>query len=299
MERDGATVEFMPYGEVPRFDERLTRADVYVWLPAGPNAVTTAEQALALGRWLDVGHGRQVHFHWNGGTQSLDGLLGVHSSTYDSIYVAALTIDYSALDAAQSQAIQILRSGTIRVTTPAGTDLRFSVGDRPFNKQNGDASRAAMGTAQTRIDREIELPAGVIRVAPLEHTVNGTLVVPTARFEERVVRGLRLTIVDGAVTDVAAGEGLDVVRRTMEVQPALRYFRELAIGFNPRLLKPQHEPWLPYYGYGAGAVRLSLGNNEEVGGKVTGIGVRWFFFDDATVTAAGTLIVVDGRLEVR
>jgi len=298
VERDGATIEFMPYGEVPRFDERLAQADVYVWLPAGPNAVTTAEQAAALGRWLDSGRGRQIHFHWNGGTQGLDGLMGTHSPTYDSIYAAALGIDYEALDATQSQAITLLRSSTIHVTTPAGTDLRFSVGDRPFNKQNGDASREAMAQARTRIDREIELPAGVVRVAPLEETVNGTLVVPWARFGEDVVRGLRLTIENGTVTDVGAEAGVDVVRGAMESQPALRYFRELAIGFNPRLLKPAFEPWIPYYGYGAGAVRLSLGNNREVGGAVSGIGVRWFFFDDATVMVDDTPIVVDGRLEI-
>jgi len=295
---DGAEIEFMPYGEVPQFEERLALANVYVWLPAGENAVTTPEQAAALGRWLDEGRGRQVHFHWNGGTQGLDGIMGAHSPTYDSIYMAALSIDYAALDAAQSQAIQILRSGEIHVTTPAGTDLRFSVGDRPFNKQNGDASRAAMANARTRIDREIELPAGVIRVAPLEQTVNGTLVVPWARFDGATVRGLRLTIVNGAITDIEAEEGVDVMRDAIKTQPALRYFREIAIGFNPRLLKPEYEPWLPYYGYGAGTVRLSLGNNEEIGGVVAGTGVRWFFFDDATVIVDGAPIVADGRLEI-
>ena len=272
---------------------------MYVWLPAGDNAITTSAQAAALGRWLDERRGRQVHFHWNGGTQGLDGIMGAHSPTYDSIYVAALSIDYAALDAVQSQAIEILRSGEIHVTTPAGTDLRFSVGDRPFNKQNGDASREAMANARTRIDREIELPAGVIRVAPLEQTVNGMLVVPWARFDGATIRGLRLTIVNGAITDVEAEDGVDVMRDAIESQPALRYFRELAIGFNPRLLKPEYEPWLPYYGYGAGAVRLSLGNNEEIGGAVTGTGVRWFFFNDATVIVDGAPIVADGRLEIR
>ena len=104
---------------------------------------------------------------------------------------------------------------------------------------------------------------------------------------------------NGAITSIEASQGQDVVERAIIAQPALRYFRELAIGFNPKLVKPAALPWLPYYGYGAGAVRLSLGNNEEIGGTVRGNGVRWFFFDNATVTVNGTPIVTDGILEMR
>ena len=64
------------------------------------------------------------------------------------------------------------------MTTPAGTDIRFRVGDRPFNLQDGDASRERIAEAKVRVDREVELPAGVLRVAPLESTVQGTLVIP-------------------------------------------------------------------------------------------------------------------------
>ncbi len=52
-----------------------------------------------------------------------------------------------------------------------------------------------------------------------------------------------------------------------------RAFREFALGFNPLLAVPEREPWIPYYGYGAGVVRLSLGDNSELGGAVTA-GVR-------------------------
>ncbi len=296
---DGVLIDFMPYGLVPSFPERLQAADIYVWLPAGPDAVTTPEQMAALGQWLDSGRGRQIHFHWGGGTYGLDGVPGVHSPTYDSIYVAALGIDYAALDRVQSQAIELLRAGEVHVTTPAGTDVRFSVGDRPFNKQNGDASRTAMATARTRIDREIEFPAGVLRVAPIERSVTGRLVVPWARFGNGTVRNLRLTFEQGRIVSITADQGVNAARQAIASQSALQFFREFAIGFNPRLMKPSSESWLPYYGYGAGVVRMSLGNNAEVGGSVTGDGVRWFFFDDATVAVNERPLVAEGRLEIR
>jgi hypothetical protein len=51
---------------------------------------------------------------------------------------------------------------------------------------------------------------------------------------------------------------------------AARSFREFALGCNPELAVPDGAPWIPYYGYGAGVVRLSLGDNRELGGKVQG-----------------------------
>jgi hypothetical protein len=59
---------------------------------------------------------------------------------------------------------------------------------------------------------------------------------------------------------------------------------------------PEEKPWIPYYGYGAGVVRLSLGDNSELGGNITGDYVRWNFFVDTTVTVDGDVWVRDGRL---
>ena len=192
--------------------------------------------------------------------------------------------------------MELLRSDLVAVTTPAGTDLVFRVGDRPFNLQDGDASPDRMRLARTRIDREIELPAGVVRVAPLEETVSGTMVVPRARFGDAEVEGLVLEFVEGRIVELSADAGELAVREALEASPALNYFRELGIGFNPALTAPPGEPWIPYFGYGAGVVRLSLGNNGELGGSVTGDGVRWLFFPDATVRVGETTIVRDGVL---
>jgi hypothetical protein len=40
-----------------------------------------------------------------------------------------------------------------------------------------------MRTARVRVDREIELPAGVVRVAPIEESVTGRIVIPSARSQ--------------------------------------------------------------------------------------------------------------------
>jgi leucyl aminopeptidase (aminopeptidase T) len=210
---------------------------------------------------------------------------------------ALLDTDYAALAASQVAFEAAAREAEIRVTTPAGTDLRFSIGDRPVNRQDGDASAARAARGVVLIDREIELPSGAIRVAPLEETVRGTIAFPPSQWDGQPVEGLVLELEAGRVVRVAARSGREAVVAEMDAAGAAgRSFRELALGFNPLLAVPAREPWVPYYGYGAGVVRLSLGDNSELGGRVGGGYVRWNFFVDATVRVGDQVWVEDGRL---
>jgi hypothetical protein len=298
MQAAEAVVQSLPYGPAEGFEARLSKADIYVWLPAsrGPSGQTPPDQAAALVRWLDSGQGRQVHFHWADGTRDEDSVNGDHSAEYDRVYLDALEIDYAALDRRMDDAIAKLRSGEVRVTTEAGTDLRFRLGDRPVCKQNGDASRERMQSARMRIDREIELPAGAIRVAPIEESVKGRIAIPRADIGGVSVRRIELRIDKGQLKSIDAGLGQEAIRRTITANPALRHFREFALGMNPKLIKPEGLRWIPYYGYGAGVVRLSLGDNEELGGAVRGGAVRWFFFPSTTVSVGNVTLVREGTL---
>ena len=292
----GATVETLNYGPAADFEARLARTDIYIWLPAGDTAVTPADQREILARWLDAGRGRQIHFHWVGGTVDPDGLKGVHSAEFDRIYTDALDIDYAKLSARQDRAIAALRSGEIRVTSPAGTDIRFRLGDRPFNKQDGDASKARVARSRVRVDREVELPAGAIRVAPIESSVHGVIVVPHARFGSTNATGIRLEIESGKVVRAHAENGDAALQTFLKSAPGASQFREFGLGFNEKLVIPPGSPYLPYYGYGDAVVRLSLGDSTEIGGAVRGGGVRWLFFPDTTVTIDAKPLVVNGRL---
>ena len=96
---------------------------------------------------------------------------------------------------------------------------------------------------------------------------------------------------------INAEENLEFVESEIEqAGDAGRSFREFALGFNPLLAIPEENPWIPYYGYGAGVVRLSLGDNTELGGKVKGGYVRWNFFTDATVRVGDEVWVEAGKL---
>ena len=296
----GATVESHPFGPLQNFSTLLDRTDVYVWLPAGPTASTPPSQAAALVDWLDARQDRrELHFHWVDGTRDVDGLPAPHTTAYDRVYLDALDIDYAAMAAQMDAAMTRMRPSEVRVTTPAGTDVRFRVGDRPFNRQTGDASKDNARRGRIRIDRHTELPAGVMRVAPIESSVNGVLVLPSARFGDVRATGVRLVFREGAITDVSAASGADAVKAFVASEPGANRFREFALGFNPRLVILAGERALPYYGYGAGVVRMSVGDNNELGGEVRGGGIRWLFFPDATVIAGDATLVDRGRLVVR
>jgi hypothetical protein len=232
--------------------------------------------------------GRNIHFHWLSNSSAIpvpDGRLPsteIITATYER---AVLAVDYEAMAARQRAFEAAMRGAKVQVTSPAGTDLRFRIGDRPVSLQNGDASAARVSAATILIDRELELPAGVVRVAPIESSVEGLIAFPPSEWNGVRVEGLRLRFEDGRVVEISADRGREAaVAEIIEAGAAGRAFREFALGFNPLLAIPDEAPWIPYYGYGAGVVRLSLGDNTELGGAVT------------TVTVGGETWVRDGKL---
>ncbi|MFN8579644.1 MAG: aminopeptidase, partial [Gemmatimonadaceae bacterium] len=273
----------------------LHEADLGVMLPG---ATTTDAPYAAMQAVLRSGKGRTIHFHW-AGAYGMDGtelpVDNVRSSLYERVL---LETDYAALAGAQRAIDAAMRGRTVRVTTPEGTDISFEIGDRQVTKQDGDVSLARANQARNLIDREVELPAGAIRVAPVESSVNGAIAFPPSVWGGERVEGLVMTFRAGRVVSYQVQHGRAGVERELAAGgPATRAFREFALGLNPLLAIPQSgERWIPYYGYGAGVVRLSLGDNTELGGTVSGGYVRWNFFPDATVRVGNDIWVQDGRL---
>ena len=187
--------------------EMLENVDASIMLPgANPGHPVYA----AIQDNLRKGIGRTIHFHWlqTGSAYTLPGQplppLHLVEATYQQ---ALLQADYEALAAHQRRFEQAMRDGEVRVTSAAGTDLRFRIGNRPVNFQDGDASAVRAERGVILIDREIELPAGAVRVAPLEDSVSGTIAFPPSQWSGKAVTGLKLTFEAGNVVDVIAESG--------------------------------------------------------------------------------------------
>jgi hypothetical protein len=289
--------------------EMLEDIDAAVMMP-GANPALPAYKALQILLQEKAGPRRTIHFHWtdpyspSGNTMGLTGInvLPGHPpppmQVIDIVYQnAVLNTDLDALDDHQDRFIAALRDGEVRVTSPAGTDIRFRAGGRDIIQQNGDASAARMRKGAPFLDREVEIPGGAVRVAPIEATVQGRVVYPYSAWNGRSVRNATIVYENGRITSASADEGEEHVRAELEATPEeAKWFREFALGFNPLLSMDVTKTWIGYYGYGAGVVRLGIGNNGELGGTVTGRYFRWRdLLTDCTVTIDGEVWLKDGK----
>jgi leucyl aminopeptidase (aminopeptidase T) len=266
-------------------------ADIYLWLPTSwaYNAGQTEE---ILTRW----RGRSVHFHWI--MDPVDaGLFRILSRYYDE----ALDVDYAGLTAHQQRVVTLLRDATVEITDPRGTRLTFELRNPHFHLGNGDASKAFIegyarpGSAR---DREVELPCGAIRTVDVS-AAEGTVVTPPEVFAGRQVGSLRLEFRDNRLVRLTSAHHPAFVEAVWATETGDRdRIGEFNVGVNPKLRMIPGVPYVPYYGYGAGIVRLSLGDNMESGGPYRSSYHQWLFLTDATVRANGRPVIERGELLV-
>ena len=270
----------------------LMQVDLGIMMPgASPSDLEYASMQDVLRR----DKGRTIHFHWSG-AYNLSGeaieIDNIKNEYYQKVF---LETDYIKLGKIQRSFEDVVRNKWIKISTPRGTNIKFKIGNRPVTKQDGNAS-SKREKQLNLIDREIELPSGAIRVAPIEETVEGTIAFPNSIWSGKKVEGLVLTFDSGKVINIESSTGKEAVKKELDSAGEAGYsFREFALGFNPLLAIPEENPWIPYYGYGAGVVRLSLGDNSELGGNVKGGYVRWNFFTDATVNVGDKTWVKGGK----
>jgi leucyl aminopeptidase (aminopeptidase T) len=265
-------------------------ADIYIWLP-GFWQINPGQTEKILKTWP----GRSIHFHW-----VIDPNDPVEFSLLSKMYEQALFIDYESLDSRQQELIATLRTTSVQITNPAGSDLTFELKDAHFHRGNGQASKefisshARDGSAR---DREVELPAGAIRTVDITNT-QGRLVCSDETFFGRQVGTLTYTFSDGRITSVESQHHSDYVQAVWGIQSGDNdRIGEFNLGVSPALtLLPDYPKTVPYFGYGDGVVRISLGDNQESGGDVISSYHHWLFLTDATVKAGGVTLVEHGSL---
>ena len=282
-------------------------ADVFVWLandwrsPRATHAVGQSERILAT--WP----GRSVHFHWFHDPRNPDPADPVNLAL-DRVYErAVLEVDYPALRRTMRALAGHLAGQRVRVTDPAGTDLSFRLTDR-FHLNDGDASRAKVADARSARDREEEIPCGALRTIPVRDSAEGVLAFsgdfgfPAAGHGLDVgpflAAGLRIEFAGGRAVRLLTGGDQ---RRLDELWAAETGDKdrlgEMVLGCNPLLEPVPGSGFRPYYGFGAGVLRLTLGENEESGGDNRSSFHRWLMLTRATIgVEGGPVLVEDGRL---
>ncbi len=221
---------------------------------------------------------------------------GLDSSTYTRMYNEALNADYEAI-ARQGRAVQeaLEGAGRVRITTPEGTDLTFTLRGRQAIL---DAGLVQRGTGGLLAARSGQLPGGSVRFAPVEGSVNGRIRAPKDNCD-RPVKDERIDVRAGLPVNVRAASDEACVQEA--VKRAGR-FGWVQIGLNPalRVRKADVNLASPLLDSGAGVVTVNFGTNHELGGANKTSAGGWYIpLPRATVQADGKLIVRDGRLTPR
>ncbi|MEM4730018.1 MAG: aminopeptidase [Thermoplasmata archaeon] len=152
----------------------------------------------------------------------------------------------------------------VRVTTPEGTDIRFSVEGRRWIPDTGILhERGAFGN----------LPAGELFVPPVEGTAEGVVVVTGALAGVGLLKKpVKVVVKGGIAREITGGPQARALRKTLEgaaaklENPDGAYnIAEFGIGLNPkaRLIgNPLEDEKV------VGTVHIALGDNSTFGGSV-------------------------------
>ncbi len=288
------------------FAEWVRSIDVWIGLPgeedlesllAGiPEArvAKAAEAAQMLNRAVNESGVRAVFLGYP--SRATAAVNGLPYDRFERLHWAAVGADYEAIGR-QGRTVQAALRGAkqVRVTSPAGTDVSFSIGDRAVHVNDGIIDEEEAKGA-VLLSRFASLPGGEVLVAPVESSANGRVVVARNRCKGAALTDVSFELKAGKMGNLKAGKGGECLRQDLGAYSGPKdVFASLHIGLNPAVqVIERGADYRP--SEAAGMVYLGVGANEMLGGSNQTQGGYYFPIVGATVVADGKVVVRDGRL---
>jgi hypothetical protein len=268
------------------YRELFAHSDVYLWLDESGFEDLVPRRFEHL---IADSHVRAIHSHWVEPPDAKD-----HDRVW-RMYERAIELDPRDIDARLTPLEMRLRGAHLRLTSADGANLTFDISqDAWFHHNTGEASRAKVATARSVRDREEELPAGVLRTTAVSGA-NGKLVATV--FSASKTDAVEVTFRQGVIVNVEprGGNGNEFAKWFRETKGDRDRVSELVIGTNP-LLPILPSGFMPYYGYGAGIIRIAVGENWESGGPLRTSDHQewWLYVTNGTLTADKTTVIKNG-----
>jgi hypothetical protein len=265
------------------------RSQAAIWLPSDLSAV--GDQPFE--HLVEASKVRSIHFHWFLPPDAPD------VPVVSTMYQRAIEIQPAEIASRIAVIEKAIRGASVRVTAPNGTDFTCRIPQNAHMHSNtGEATKEKVRDARSVRDREEELPASVLRTTDIENA-QGTFV-GYVSFDTR--SGLvRATFKDGKVIALESLRGAEAqVEAWRKASGAKDRPGELVISTNPALAAVLKSGYMPYYGYGAGVVRLAIGDDWESGGRNrSSNGEFLMFLPGATLTAATKTLINAGALSLK
>jgi leucyl aminopeptidase (aminopeptidase T) len=247
-----------------------------------PEPVGTAMQAsdvilLVTSRSLTHTHARRAATRAGARVLSMPGI------TEEMLRAGALATDWNVIHESVRRVARRLRgSREVRLTSPAGTDVRFEVAGRDWVAEDtGLCSRKGSFTT---------LPAGELFIAPVEGTAEGRLVLDVY-FDEPLLEQASAILTAGYATKILGAErAIHAMNRGGRDG---RAFARFGFGLNPRarVTGPHLEAEKAL-----GTAHVGFGDNLVIGGKIhCGVKVE-AILAEANVSVDGKALIERGRL---
>jgi hypothetical protein len=263
----------------------FARSSAAIWLPTDLAAV----EDRPFERLVESSKVRSIHFHWFISPHAGDG------PVVEKMYEAAIHVSPALIAKRIAKVQSALVGKKVHVTAPNGTDLTFVIPANAWIHRNtGDASAAKVANARSVRDREEELPASVFRTTDISSATG--VFVGYASFDTGSPL-LKATFVNGKVTHLESVRGAEEIVSSWKAASGAKDLPgEFIVGTNPELAPVLPSGFMPYFGYGAGVIRLAIGDNWESGGaNRSSNGEVLMFLLGATVEAGDIAIVTNGE----
>jgi leucyl aminopeptidase (aminopeptidase T) len=209
--------------------------------------------------------------------------------TEDCLCTGGILADYEELDGIARRLGAILaKTETIRITSPAGTDMSGRVTGRPVQYETGLFREPGQFAA---------LPNSEINISPVEGSTEGVFVGDVRLMGYGVVRDEPVTIrvSDGKVVDVTGGKPAEYLRQTLAAfnDPTAYNLAEFAVGLNPfcRAYATNLED-LGKLGF----AHHGIGSNYAIGGNVLAPCHIDVIYKDVTVEFDGKVVLDKGEV---
>jgi leucyl aminopeptidase (aminopeptidase T) len=197
-----------------------------------------------------------------------------------------IDVDYKRMHRSGAKLAGILsKANSVRVTTPAGTDLEMSLRGVYIDLSDGlFAEKGSYGN----------LPDGEVCMMPVFGTANGIFIVDGSILNRKVDKLVRIEVEDGFATRITGGRSAaELVRLLREHGRDAHNIAELGIGINPKAMITGN---ILEDEKAIGTAHIALGNNVSFGGKINVPLHVDGVMKNPTIYADGKVIVKAGRI---
>jgi len=271
----------VPWSSIPK----EKRGEVCMWLD------TRYDKSAYARRWASVAKAHKVKMlaiEATLATPQRAKAQGLNYEEWRSDMFGGCIADHKAISRRAKALAKLMRGeSSVRVTTPAGTQLNFNLDGRPVEISDGISTREMVEKGKV-----VFLPAGSIEVSVDEESARGRIVYDTAvGLGNEMLDGLAFDLKDGRIQRHRARGSASFGRYLRSGGKEAGRFSFFGFGLNPNMKHgfTQDDKVL-------GNLTLGFGGNESIGGKNSAKNQWWASIGGATVEIDGRRIMKEGRL---